>query len=157
MNPSILFQVSSSEYMIVRVTPESVAKYVTNAKTFNRLISELSGQVDHDVVSGGHKALPIDESLRMKWLAASPIGTEHSTPPAQWCFSERLALAMSLETHPLVVIPAMGLKKKDITAAVTHVLGAGAVVGPIEKHIERTALDEVLDNLDNTGSCGCTS
>jgi hypothetical protein len=154
MNPALLFEIKPSEYLTVRVKPESIAAYIKDAKAFNRLIADISGRVHHDVVSGGHKALPLDDSLQGRWLGSSPVGEEFSTPPAQWCFSERLALAMSLETNPLMVIPATGLKKKHIIEAVTQVLGAGAVVGQVEKIVQRTMLDDSLDNLFS--GCGGT-
>lgn len=154
MNPSLLFEVKPSEFLTVRVRPDSIAAYIKDAKAFNRLVHELSDRVYHDVVSGGHKALPLDGTLQGRWLCASPVGAESSTPPAHWCFNERLALALSNETHPLMVIPAHGLKKNDITDAVVQVLGASAIEGPVVTYVERTALDDSLDNLFS--GCGGT-
>lgn len=154
MSPCILFERKASEYLTVRVRPESIREYITDAKAFNRLLQKLSDRVYHDVVNGGHKALPLGDELKGKWLCASPVGAEYSTPPAQWCFSERLAMAMSKETHPLMVIPAIGLTENDIKEAIRYVLGDSALEGKIEIHVERTALDESLDNLFS--GCGGT-
>ena len=154
MNPSIMFEVNGSEYQIVRVKPETLAQHTTDASAFNKLIRALCDGLGHDVMDGGYKALPLGDELSGRWLCGSPCGQEYTTPAAAWCFDERIQLATTLETHPLMVLPACKKNKKALTAVVELVLGAGSVV-KVVKHKERTALDDALDNMwgDEGGTC----
>lgn len=155
MSPSILFEVGYSDYLIFRVKPESIAAHITDAPVFNKLIRALCDELGHDVMNGGLKALPLGDELSGRWMCGSPMGQEFSTPPAVWCFDERIELATTLETHPLMVLPAHKKTKKALTALIIKVLGAGAVASSV-KHKERTALDDALDgDWGGGGDCTC--
>jgi hypothetical protein len=154
MNPSILFETDYSEYQMMQVKPEMLAAHIGDAPAFNKLIQALCNELGHDVMNGGFKALPLGDELSGRWRCGSPMGQEYTTPPAAWCYDERIKLATTLETHPLMVLPADGKKKKELIALVETVLGAGAVVN-VKKHKEQTALDDALDNMwgDGGGTC----
>lgn len=154
MNPSILFEIGESDYQVFRVKPETLALHITDPTAFNKLIRSLCDELGHDVMNGGHKALPLGDELRGRWVGGSPCGQEFTTPPAAWCFDERIKLATTLDTHPLMVLPAYKKTKAALVIAVESILGDQAVV-KVNKHKERTALDDSLDNMfgDGGGTC----
>lgn len=154
MNPSIAFEIKPNDFCIVRLNPHSLGEHIKDVKAFNALIAAISDGVYHDVVAGGHQALPLGPELSNAWVASSPMGMEFMTPGAGWRFEERIVLAMSLDTHPLMVIPALGQTQKDVEMVAERVLGS-IVKDKTLMHKERTALDDSLDNLwgDMGGTC----
>lgn len=154
MNPSIAFEIKPNEFCIVRLKPKSLGGHIKDPQAFNALIAAISDGVYHDVGAGGHRALPLGPELSGAWLASSPMGQEFTTPGAAWRFEERIALAMALETHPLMVIPALGQSKHDVEMVATRVLGS-IVKDKTLVHKERTLFDESMDNLwgDMGGTC----
>ena len=154
MNPSIAFEIKPNQFCVVRLRPKSLEKHIKSPEAFNAFIAAISEGAYHNMVEGGHRALPLGPELSGAWLASSPMGKEFTTPGAGWRFEERIALAMSLETHPLMVIPAQGQSKRDVEMVAERVLGS-IVKTKTTIHQERTLLDESLDNLwgDMGGTC----
>lgn len=154
MNPSIAFETKPGQFHVVRLHPHTVHKHLQSPQAFNSFIASISDRVYHDVVAGGHQALPLGPELSGAWIASSPMGQESTTPGSAWRFEQRVALAMSHESHPLMVIPAVGQTQKDVEEATEHVLGS-IVKTQTTIHQERTLLDQCLDNLwtDGGGTC----
>jgi hypothetical protein len=154
MNPSILFETGYGEYQMMQVKPETLAAHIGDASAFNQLMQKLCIELEHDVMNGGFKALPLGDELSGRWMMGAPMGQEYTTPPTAWCYDERIELATTLETHPLMVLPAYGKEKEELITLVSTVLGAGSVVD-IMDHTEQTDLDDALDNMwgDGGGTC----
>lgn len=170
MNPAIVFRSGYGLGIIARVTPDSVAPYVTSPLEFKKLLHGIADIIQYNTDENAHLALPIGPELSGRWVAASPMGQEYANPPYMWEFETRVNNALTSPIHSLIIYPDNGfrddaaeldleedqitaLHEASISAAIKTFLGDNALV-TLEHEVVRTHLDDILDgDWSSGGDC----
>jgi hypothetical protein len=105
MNPCVIIK-TGYDIITLRLEEKHIRKCFNSFNGFNDLVTVMALVLDSEEGFNefNSQLLPLGPELSATWLCSSPVGYEYTTPPLQWMFEERLELAMTKETHPLMVL-----------------------------------------------------